>query len=193
MPKVERTALNLTTVIPHCTIFWGWIWKTWNHSCFQSPRTSPKLAPLTTGHPTGLPDPAWPGVCHHCMLNDHPNLERCGSTAPHPQALIPKSLTKEAWSIFPAGRLRFPNILWWSIWSVDADSSSLSWRYQYTAVCDHSQVRKARRGKCSQWPDSPSTHRRRCQPNSFQPHTGGLQLLTNEIKPLAHPLLMLYL
>lgn len=36
VPNVESHAPKFTTVVPHPTMFWGWIQKTWNHSCFQS-------------------------------------------------------------------------------------------------------------------------------------------------------------
>lgn len=55
---------------------------------------------------------------------------------PHPHAWTPMSLSKEAWSIFPTGRLRFLNIFQWGIWTVDASSSLLPWRCPYTALRD---------------------------------------------------------
>ena len=87
------------------------------------------------GHPAGPPDPAWLGACPHCLPDDHLHVERC-SAAPHPHAWTPTSLSKEAWSVFPTGRLRFLSIFRWGIWTADASSSLLSWRGPYTAPRD---------------------------------------------------------
>lgn len=188
VPRVERTVPKLTTVAPHSSIIWDWIQRTWNHSCFQSQpwgwgwssrlcsRTSPGPAPLAMGHLAETPDPAWPRASHTARQRTTPAWRDIAALPPA-HALPPTSLTKEARSIFPTGaRLRFPSTFWWSIRPVDASSSSLSWKHQYTALCDHSQVRKVCRG----WPDTPGICRARCQPYSAVSTTQGrLRGLTN--------------
>ena len=149
VPHVERAAPQAYDCHTSSTFFGDWIQRTFFSFLLPKPtiwlgggegsrlcsRTSPKLATLTMGHPTGPPNPAWLGACPHCLPDDHLHMEG-RSAAPHPHAWTPTGLSKEAWSIFPTGRLRFLNIFWWGIWPADASNSSLSWRHQYIALCD---------------------------------------------------------
>lgn len=139
------------------------------------------------GHPQVL-HPAWPGADHHCMSNDHSHMERWGSTAP---ATLPNptSLRKEAWSIFPTGGFRSPNIL------MEHPTGGWQQCFPFLEVSINcslwSQVSKLRRGKCNRWPDTPAICRTRCQANSCglhtRKHTSALGVFSSDTQTTCSP------
>lgn len=143
-------------------------------------RTSPRLAPLMMGHPTGPPDPAWPGACHHCVPDDTRTWKDVAALPPIHMPWPPRASQRRRGPFSPQVGLGFRTY---------SDGASNQWMPAVllffggvnTLLCDHSQVRNARRGKCSQWPDTPSTCRTRCQPNWAVSHTQGrLRVLTSD-------------